>query len=491
MEPKRFPKYVLLTFLVIALPGMLQAEEPPAGTKDVPPNIVLLMADDQGWGDVAYNVDSPLKTPVLDDMAAKGLRFDRFYAAAPVCSPTRGSVLTGRHPNRFGCFSWGYTLRPEEVTVAEALSDAGYTTGHFGKWHLGEMDATSPVSPGKSGFKEWVSSPNFFENSPLLSHNGKVIETEGEGSQVTVDAAVSFIRDAVKAKSPFLAVVWFGSPHLPHVPLESDRAQYAEHPVALQNYWAEITAMDRAIGKLREELKTLGIADNTLVWYTSDNGATTPGSTGGLRGKKGSLYEGGIRVPGIVEWPARIKSPRKTDLPAGSVDIFPTLLDLVGVQPPKDRPLDGTSLRPLFDGQMDRRTKPLGFWVYPAPGRPVRSNDLLKALAAKQAGDKKAADPTAPPPGPAADRQSYPETDLPGHSAWIDGDWKLHRIPFQSGEVTYTLYDLKQDATESHNLIAQQADRVATMKKDLEAWQLSVVRSLNGHDYQSENAQQK
>jgi arylsulfatase A-like enzyme len=120
---------------------------------DVPrPNFVLLMADDQGFGDVGYTGNPALKTPVLDEMAATALRCDRFYAAAPVCSPTRGSVLTGRHPNRFGCFKWGYPLRPEEVTLAEMLQQAGYDTGHFGKWHLGALDEGSPVSPGASGF---------------------------------------------------------------------------------------------------------------------------------------------------------------------------------------------------------------------------------------------------------------------------------------------------------------------------------------------------
>src|SRR5918993_1050868 len=119
------------------------------------PNIILLMADDQGYGDVAYNGNPHLKTPVLDEMAAKCLRLDRYYTAAPVCSPTRGSVMTGRHPNRYGCFSWGRSLRPEEMTLAEVLKDAGYATGHFGKWHLGSLAEGSPVSPGNSGFEEW------------------------------------------------------------------------------------------------------------------------------------------------------------------------------------------------------------------------------------------------------------------------------------------------------------------------------------------------
>ena len=133
------------------------------------PNIILVMADDQGWGDMGYNGHPVLKTPNFDEMARTGLRFDRFYAAAPVSSPTRGSVMTGRHPNRYGCFSWGKTIRPQEITVAEALKNEGYVTGHFGKWHLGPVRIESPISPGNSGFDEWFSSPNFFDNDPILS----------------------------------------------------------------------------------------------------------------------------------------------------------------------------------------------------------------------------------------------------------------------------------------------------------------------------------
>ncbi|HEX5103778.1 MAG TPA: sulfatase-like hydrolase/transferase [Pirellulaceae bacterium] len=442
------------------------------------PNFVLLMADDQGWGDVAYNGNADLKTPVLDEMARTALRLERFYAAAPVCSPTRGSVLTGRHPNRFGCFSWGYMLRPEEITLAEVLKEAGYATGHFGKWHLGPVAADVPNSPGTSGFDQWFSSPNFYENSPLMSANGKVVKTDGEGSQVTVAAALEFIRAAANSERPFLAVVWFGSPHLPHQALEADREPYASHPPAMQNYWGEITAMDRAIGKLREELRKLDIADNTLVWYTSDNGATTPGSTGGLRGKKGSVWEGGLRVPAIVEWPARIKSPRTSSLPAGTVDILPTVLELAGASVPKDRPLDGVSLKPLIDGQMTRRDQSLGFWVYPAPGKPVRSQEILAKLARVQAGEADA-EPEFEEPS----QTRYSETELPGHAAWIDGDFKLHRLPGKAGEFRYELYDLAADAKEETDLAAKHAGRVAAMKQQLADWQQSVVQSLNREDY--------
>ena len=199
----------------------------------------------------------------------------------------RGSLLTGRHPNRFGCFSWGHSLRPQEETIAEALKPVGYVTGHFGKWHLGSLHPDSPVNPGNQGFDTWFSSPNFFENDPLMCRNGKVVHTHGEGSKVTVDAAIQFIRDAVAGKQQFLAVVWFGSPHSPHVALKEDRDLYADLPARLQNFYGEITAMDRAIGQLRSELTRLGIDDNTLFWYNSDNGAIPVGSTGGLSGARG------------------------------------------------------------------------------------------------------------------------------------------------------------------------------------------------------------
>lgn len=468
---------MIRTHALLALGLVLSAADASAQSR---PNVVLLMADDQGWGDVAYNGNSVVKTPVLDEMAATCLRFDRFYAAAPVCSPTRGSVLTGRHPNRFGCFSWGHDLRPEEVTLAEVLQDAGYATGHFGKWHLGSLAAGSSVSPGASGFREWFSSPNFFENSPLLCRNGKVEQTDGEGSQVIVNAAVEFIRNSAAAKRPFFTVIWFGSPHGPHQALDEDKQLYADQPPAMQNYWGEITAMDRAIGYLRKELRSLGVGDHTLVWYTSDNGATGPGSTGGLRGKKASLWEGGIRVPAIIEWPAMITSPRRTDLPCCSVDIYPTILDLVSTQAKQQPPLDGISLRPLLAGTMERRQQPLGFWVYPDGGKGVNSQAILQQLARAQAGEESGAGPAVQP-----ERPRYSETELPGHAAWTDGAWKLHRTPGQNGAVRYELYDLAVDPHETTDLAAKEAGRATAMQAQLAAWQKSVVRSLNGEDYRS------
>ncbi|MCP5118130.1 MAG: sulfatase-like hydrolase/transferase [bacterium] len=447
------------------------------------PNIILAMADDQGWGDMAYNSHPVLKTPTFDEMAAAGLRFDRFYAAAPVCSPTRGSVMTGRHPNRFGCFRWGYSLRPQEVTVAEALRDAGYATGHFGKWHLGSVRSDSPVCPGNSGFDEWMSSPNFFENDPWMSHNGKAVKTEGEGSEVTVKAALEFIRGAVDSKRPFLAVVWFGSPHSPHVALQPDLDLYPDQPEKMRHFLGEITAMDRAMGLLRREIRQLGIADNTLLWYTSDNGAIPQGSTGGLKGRKGSIWEGGLRVPAIIEWPARAPAPRTIEVPAGTVDIYPTLLDIAGVSVENQPPLDGVSILPLIEGRGISRTHALGFWDYPAKGQPVRSGRLVEELAAEQAAGNVAPASERLPHQTGLLEERYSEDNLPGHAAWLDGNYKLHRIPAESGPPRYSLFDLAQDPAETTDLIDQEPDRAEKMKAELDAWQKSVIRSLNGEDY--------
>jgi arylsulfatase A-like enzyme len=441
------------------------------------------MADDQGWGDMAYNGHPVLKTPNFDAMAATTLRFDRFYAAHSVCSPTRGSVMTGRHPNRFGCFKWGHSLRPQEITIAEALKTAGYVTGHFGKWHLGSVRKGSPVNPGASGFDEWFSAENFFDNDAILSREGVAVQTEGESSMVTVDASLEFIRKHARGKQPFLAVVWFGSPHGPHRAVEEDRAPYADQEEKLQHFYGEITGMDRAFGKLRGELRSLGIHENTILWYCSDNGGLPGvGSTGG-RGNKGQVYEGGLRVPGILEWPARIPGPRTTDLPSNTSDIYPTLLDIVDVQMAGQPPLDGVSLVPLLDGKMSARPAPMGFWNHPTGGISTPSAKWMKELLDAQAAGAEPTDTERLRLDAGDVSQQYPEDEFPGHSAWHDWPWKLHRIPGKEGDVRLELYNLADDPGEERDVVAQQSDRAGAMRAELEGWLASVVRSLNGKDY--------
>lgn len=447
------------------------------------PNIVLGMADDQGWGDMAYNGHPVLKTPNFDAMAAAALRFDRFYAAAPVCSPTRGSVMTGRHPNRFGCFKWGHTLRPQEITIAEALKTAGYVTGHFGKWHLGSVRKGSPVNPGASGFDEWFSAPNFFDNDPILSREGIAIQTKGESSTVTVDAALEFIEKHSKGSQPFLAVVWFGSPHGPHQAIDQDRALYPDQQKNFQNFYGEITGMDRAFGKLRRRLHTLGIDKDTILWYCSDNGGLPKVGTTGGRANKGKVYEGGLRVPAILEWPARIPNPRVTNVPCNTSDIYPTLLEITGVRMKNQPPLDGISLVSLIDNRMQTRPKPMGFWDHPTKGISTPSLKWMSELLEVQKAGTESKETFRLRLDAGKITKQYPLDSFPGHAAWLDWPWKLHRIQIQKGDVKFELYNLENDPNEQNNLIAQNTDRVNSMKSQLQAWLTSVVNSLNGNDY--------
>jgi len=441
------------------------------------------MADDQGWGDMAYNGHPVLKTPNFDAMAASALRFDRFYAAHPVCSPTRGSVMTGRHPNRFGCFKWGHTLRPQEITIAEALKIAGYVTGHFGKWHLGSVRKGSPVNPGASGFDEWFSAPNFFDNDPILSREGTAVQTKGESSMVSVDAALEFIEKHNRGPRPFLAVVWFGSPHGPHKAIEEDRAIYADQQKNFQHFYGEITGMDRAFGKLRKRLQTLGIDKDTILWYCSDNGGLPEVGTTGGRANKGKIYEGGLRVPAILEWPARIPKPRVSKVPCNTSDIYPTLLDITGVKMKNQPPLDGISLVPLVESKMKTRPKPMGFWDHPTGGISTPSQKWMTELLEAQKAGKESSEISRLRLDAGDITKQYPLDSFPGHAAWLDWPWKLHRIHSKKGDIKFELYNLADDSAEQNDLATQNADRVNSMKSQLENWLASVVHSLNGRDY--------
>ncbi len=299
------------------------------------PNIVLVMADDQGWGQTGYYNHPILKTPNLDVMASAGLRFDRFYAAGPVCSPTRASVLTGRTHDRTGVLSHGFALHRQERTIGAALKKAGFATGHFGKWHLNGVRGpgvpvldSDPHHPGHFGFEHWLTVTNFFDMNPVMSRMGKFEEFQGDSSEIIVAEALKFMEQSQQKDKPFFTVIWYGSPHSPWVASEQDQIKGETQRSA--NHHGELVAMDRSIGTLRAGLRKLGVADNTLVWFCSDNGGLKGvghDSVGGLRGNKGSLWEGGIRVPGIIEWPSGIK-PRVTSHPASTMDILPTLVDL-------------------------------------------------------------------------------------------------------------------------------------------------------------------
>ncbi len=455
----------------------------------VRPNIVLAMADDQGWGETGYNGHPYVKTPVLDEMAAAGLRFDRFYSAAPNCSPTRASILTGRHPNRSGVFAPNHSTRPEEITIARIVRSAGYRTGHFGKWHVGAVKSASPTNPARMGFEEYLSHDNFFELNPPLSRNGADPEIiQGESSKICVDAALDFLRKIRgEGDDPFFVTLWFGSPHSPYRALPHDLALYQNVPGEdLAKRFAEITAMDRAIGEFREALREMGQADDTLLWYTSDNGITVEGIpeelrahlyNGGWRGHKGDLYEGGLRVPAIIEWPKVINRPRTTSVPAVTTDIFGTLLALLELEHPEPkRPTDAIDLTPLIEeNTMRERPSPIAFWRYDRSSEAKNPRWMAPELT-------RGTTPTTRNPGIDFVNFTHPEaktSDFGGIAALTRNRYKLVRFGSRKPE----LYDLLADPKEAQDLAAARPAITASMLEDLETWQRSVERSLTGADY--------
>lgn len=445
------------------------------------PNIILVMADDQGYGDAGFTGHPYVKTPNMDAMAKNSVVFNRFYAAAPVCSPTRASVMTGRTPMRTNVPQHGHYMRPHETTIAEALKSAGYVTGHFGKWHIGSVQAESPTSPGGQGFDEWLSGLNFFDVDPYLSRNGKYEQLKGQGSVISMDATIDFLKKHKDGGKPMFTVTWFPSPHDPMHETPED------HPSDLykdvknkreRGYYLEITLLDEQLGKLRKALRDLNIEDNTLFWYTSDNGGLVKATSGG-RDKKGSIYEGGLRVPSILEWPAGY-SPREIDIPANSFDMYPTLLQIAGARVAHQPHLDGIDLAPVIAGQQTRRP-PMGFWHNHTPGQGTWNDRLIKQLMeAQQAGE----------PNPLPERllknaNQFPTLtrgDYNGHAAWTDWPWKFHRIQ-KAGKVTTELYHLVNDPMETSDLSAKETARAERMQKALEQWQSSVYDSWEGKDY--------
>jgi arylsulfatase A-like enzyme len=409
---------------------------------DTPPHIIFVMADDMGWGQTGYRNHPLLKTPNLDAMADGGLRFERFYAGGPVCSPTRAAVLTGRTHERSGVLSHGYALRLQERTIAAALRAAGYVTGHFGKWHLNghrgpgaPIFADDPRSPGVFGFDQWVSVSNFFDLDPLMSRRGTFEPLRGDSSEVAVAEAVKFLQQHHSSGRPMFALIWYGTPHSPFKALDQDKAAFGHLNEASANHYGELVAMDRSLGTLRRTLRDLGLAENTLLVFCSDNGSLpgiTPETVGGLRGHKGSVWEGGIRVPGIIEWPAVIQ-PRVTNYPACVMDLFPTVADIVGLpEQAMTRPIDGISLRPLLHSELGERRSPIGFRYQ-------------------------------------------------NKRALVDDRFKLLTDNIASGP--FELYDLIADPQESRERGADEPEVLARMKQQLLEWNASVDASFAGKDY--------
>ncbi len=388
--------------------------------------------------------------------------------------------MTGRHPVRTKVYSHGHYLRPQEITLAETLKAAGYVTGIFGKLHIGSVQPGSPCNPSAMGFDEWVVGLNFFDNDPYLSRNGKIEHRKGKGAVLLVDDTISFLEKHKDGDRPIFAVVWFPSPHLPHAEVPDGPSLYDDEKNA--GYYREITLLDQQLGRLRRTLKKLDLAENTILWYCSDNGGLVKESSGG-RKKKGSIYEGGLRVPAIVEWPAKELTGR-TAVPVNTYDMYPTLLAMVGVKVDNPHPLDGMDVSGVFDGSMVRRVKPMGFWHNFQGGQSTRSDAILKEIMEKQQAGAPLPHNQERMSKDVAEFPQYPEDTVRGHAAWNDWPWKLHRIKGK----TYELYNLEVDPMEQTDLSThpEYKQRFERMQKELDAWMRSVVRSTNGADYDKE-----
>jgi arylsulfatase A len=418
-------------------------------TKANPPNIILFLADDLGYGDLGCYGHNVIKTPHLDAFAKQGARLTQCYSASAVCSPSRSALLTGRTPHRNGVFTWiaegsPIHLRSSETTLPKLLQQNGFATCHTGKWHLnGLFNDPAHTQPDDHGYDWWMATQNnaapSHENPDNFVRNrAGVGQLTGYSAPLVVEEAISWLKEKREPAKRFFLAVWT---HEPHYPIKSDpkfKAMYPELTDDVQKeHHANVTQMDAAFGELMKTLDELKLSDETFVFFTSDNGPEgdgirTPGrgSSGGLRGRKRDLHEGGIRVPGLARWPGHIQSGSTIETPVIGSDFFPTALAVSGLPIPGDRVLDGVNILPVLLGTTEvvERPQPL-FW------------QLLMAPNAKVA-------------------------------LRVD-DWKI----LANEELTeFELYRLDTDPQEQTDLSMKEPNRFEQMKRQLIAHQASVLR---------------
>jgi len=419
------------------------------------PNVLVFLADDLGWGDLACYGHPQIQTPNLDRFATQGMRFTQSYSACGVCSPSRSAILTGRTPYRNGVFRWipenHYChLRTSEITIAELLKERGYATCHVGKWHLnGMFNSPAQPQPNDHGFDHWLATqnnaaPSHRDPSNFVRNGEAVGPLQGYSAGLVVDEAIRWL-DGIRDKSkPFYLQVWT---HEPHLPIESDPrflALYDTEDVGLKQHHGNVTQLDDAFGRMMRALDEMQLTDSTIVFFTSDNGPEgtglpdaqhpgsqrdrTRGSTGGLRGRKRDDFEGGIRVPGLVRWPGHIQPGSVSDTPVVGTDIFATVCDIVRIPLPPDRVIDAVSLRPAFTGQPIPRQRPMYWRTH------ISSPDSRVAVRV--------------------------------------GDWK---IVADDSLSKFLLFHLRDDPHEEHDLAAAQPERFAEMKQTLLATDAEVL----------------
>ncbi len=457
---------ILLLTLAACTP---ESEQGAADTR--PPNIVLIITDDQGYGDLGFHGNPDIHTPVLDSLARRSTRFPFFYVS-PVCAPTRSSLMTGRYSLRTGIYdtyNGGAMMATEETTLAELLQNAGYTTGIFGKWHLGD---TYPFRPNDQGFTESLIHPsggmgqvgdvyNYFEYDrsyfdPTLLRNGEAVETQGYCSDVFTDGALDFIE--TNKEHPFFLYLSFNAPHTPLQLPEDYEQQYADltfDPAAYpqegrpfpdmserdiddaRRVYGMVTNIDDNVGRVWDQLDRLNLTENTLLIFMTDNGPQQVRYTGGLRGQKGTVYEGGIRVPFFMHWPGHVPEDHEVEVYAAHIDLVPTLSQVANLSIPEDLNLDGHNLMPAIEGTpVAWADRPLFFYWQRGIPEPYRNVAVRK--------------------GP---------SKLVGHAA------------YDATAEDFELFDIARDPYEQTNLNASHPDVVADLKQTFDGWFEEVLRS--------------
>lgn len=335
-------------------------------TSEEPPNIVIILADDQGWGDLSFNGNPLVSTPNIDKLATQGITLDHFYVNA-VCSPTRAELLTGRYHVRGGVYSTsegGERLDLEENTIAQAFQSAGYTTGAFGKWHSGMQHPYHPNARGFDEFYGYCSGHwgSYFD--AMLEHNGKIIKSKGYLTDVLTSKTIDFINE--NNNQPFLAYLPLNTPHTPmQVPdkwfnkfkdanLPQHRYSKEENIEKTKAAYAMAENIDWNVGRIMQTLDSLGIAENTIIIYFSDNGPNGNRWNNNMKGQKGHTDEGGLRSPFVMKWGDKISGGRKINSITHVIDLYPTLAELSGIKPTNKLPFDGESIAPFLLNEKDQ-----------------------------------------------------------------------------------------------------------------------------------------
>jgi arylsulfatase A len=454
--------FILLTLTLLACTSSLYAADRP--------NFVVILCDDLGYGDLECYGHPHIKTPHLNQLAQEGVRLTDCYSSAPVCSSSRAGLLTGQTPNRVGVYDWipsGHVMHlpKTETTVATLLQQSGYNTAHVGKWHCnGKFNSDEQPQPDDHGFDHWFSTQNNaiprHENPKNFVRNGKPVgPLEGFSCQIVADEGIQWIKSQQDSDNPFFLFACF---HEPHEPIESPDDLVKKYlPVAKDRdeaqYFANVENMDAAVGKIMSALDEMNLAEETLIFFTSDNGPETLdryrtanrsyGSPGPLRGMKLHIYEGGIRVPGIVRWKGRITPGQTSGQPVGGFDLLPTLCDLAGVKVPATIPLDGCSVEPLLHGQQIERPLPM-FWHY------YRS--MSEPCAAMREGNWKIV--------ARWDAPHVYKARLPGGGNVTPTTMEI----IKTAKLTeFELYNLKDDLAEKKDLSTTNPDILKRMKKQI------------------------